>query len=40
MEVIKIRRTTSSKVLHDKAFSIDKNPTYDGYQRKLASKLF
>ena len=40
MEVLKIRRTTSGKVLHDKAFSIDKNPTYDGYQRKLASKLF
>ena len=40
MEVLKIRRTTSGKVLHVKAFSIDKNPTYDGYQRELASKVF
>ena len=30
-------RTTSDKVLRDKAFSIAKNPKYDGYQRGLAS---
>ena len=31
------RRTASDKVLHDKAFNNDKNPTYDGYQRGLAA---
>ena len=31
------RRTVSAKILHDKAFSIAKNPKYDGYQRGLAS---
>ena len=29
------RRTASDKVLKDKAFSIAKNPKYDGYQRGL-----
>ena len=29
------RRTTSKKVLRDKAFNIAKNPKYDGYQRGL-----
>ena len=29
------RRTTSDKILHDKAFNIAKNPKYDGYQRGL-----
>ena len=29
------RRTASDKVLRDKAFSIAKNPKYDGYQRGL-----
>ena len=33
------RRTASDKVLHDKAFNIDKNPKYDG-QRGLASMVF
>ena len=27
------RRTASDKILRDKAFSIAKNPKYDGYQR-------
>ena len=27
------KRTASDKFLRDKAFSIDKNPKYDGYQR-------
>ena len=31
------RRTVSDKILHDKAFNIDKTPKYDGYQRNLAS---
>ena len=30
------RRTAADKVLREKAFSIDKNPGYDGYQRDLA----
>ena len=34
------RRTVSDKVLRDKAFSIPKNPTYDGYQRGLASVVY
>ena len=29
------RRTTSDKILRDKAFNIAKNPKYDGYQRGL-----
>ena len=33
------RRTASDKVLRDKAFNIAKNPTYDGYQRGLASMV-
>ena len=31
------KRTAADKVLRDKAFNIDKNPKYDGYQRGLAS---
>ena len=31
------RRTASDKILRDKAFNIDKNLKYDGYQRGLAS---
>ena len=31
------RRTGSDKVLGDKAFSINKNPKYDRYQRGLTS---
>ena len=34
------RRTTSDKVLRDKAFDITKNPKYDGYQRRLASTVY
>ena len=34
------RRTTSDKVLRDKAFNIAKNPKYDGYQRRLASIVY
>ena len=30
----------SDKVLRDKAFNIDKNPKYDGYQRGLASMVY
>ena len=29
------RRTASDKELHDKAFTIAKNPNYDGHQRGL-----
>ena len=32
-------RTASDKVLRDKAFNIDKNPKYDGYQTGLASMV-
>ena len=31
------RRTTSDKILRDKAFNIAKYPKYVGYQRPLAS---
>ena len=34
------RRTASDKVLRDKAFSIAKNPKYDGYQRGLSSMVY
>ena len=34
------RRTQSDKVLRDKAFQIASNPKYDGYQRRLASKVY
>ena len=34
------RRTTSAKVLRDKAFNIAKNRKYDGYQRGLASIVY
>ena len=34
------RRTALDKVLRDKAFSIAKNPKYDGYQRGLASMVY
>ena len=33
------RRTASEKILRDKAFSIAKNPKYDGYQRGLAPTI-
>ena len=34
------KRTTSDKVLRDKAFNIAENPKYDGYQRGLASMVY
>ena len=34
------RRTTSDKILRDKAFNIAKNPRYDGYQWELASMVY
>ena len=34
------RRTQPDKVLNDKAFEIANNPKYDGYQRRLASKVY
>ena len=34
------RRTGSDKILRDKAFSIAKNPKYDGYQRGIASMVY
>ena len=34
------RRTTSDKVLRDKAFNIARNLKYDGYQRGLASMVY
>ena len=34
------RRRASDKVLRDKAFSIAKNPKYDGYQIGLASTVY
>ena len=33
-------RTSSDKVLGDKAFNIAKNPKYDGYQRGLPSMIY
>ena len=34
------RKTAAGKVLCDKAFNIDKNPKYNGYQRGLASMVY
>ena len=34
------RRTSSDKILRDKAFNIAKNPKYDGYQRGFASMVY
>ena len=34
------RRTASDKILRDEAFTIAKNPKYDGYQRELASMIY
>ena len=34
------RRTASDKILHNKAFNIDKNPKYDRYQRSFASMIY
>ena len=35
-----MNRTTSDKVLRDKAYDIASNPEYDGYQRGLASMVY
>ena len=34
------RRTTSDKILRDKAFNIAKNPKYNKYQKGLASMVY
>ena len=34
------RITASDKVLHNKVFTIAKNPNYDGYQCALASVVY
>ena len=34
------RRTFADKVLRDKAFSIAKDPKYDGYERGLVSIVY
>ena len=34
------RRTTSDKILRDKAFNLAQNPKYDGYQCGLASMVY
>ena len=34
------KRIQSDKVLKDKAFEIENNPKYDGYQRGLASMVY
>ena len=33
-------RRAANKILRDKAFSIAKNPKYDGYQRRLPSIVY
>ena len=35
-----LRKTSSHKVLRDKAFNIARNPNYDGYQRGLTSIVY
>ena len=34
------RRTTSDKILRDKAFNIAKNPKYDGYQGRIVLMVY
>ena len=34
------KRTDSDKVLRDKPFKIASNPTYNGYERGLASMVY
>ena len=34
------KRTVADKILKNKAFDIDKDPKYDGYQRGLASMVY
>ena len=40
MEILKIWKTASDKILRDNAFNIAKNPRYDEYQRGLASMVY
>ena len=42
MEILKIQQEEQLliKILKDKAFNIDKNPKYEGYQRGLASMVY
>ena len=42
MEILKDRkrRTASDQILRDEAFTIAKNPKYDGYQRGLPSMVY
>ena len=35
-----VKRTQSDKVIRDKAFKIESDPKYDGYQRGLASMIY
>ena len=35
-----VKRTQLDKILRDKAFNVAKNPSYDGYQRGLASMVY
>ena len=35
-----IKRTAADKILRNRAFNIDKDPKYDGYQRGLASMVY
>ena len=35
-----VKRTQSDKFLKDKAFKIESDPKYDGYQRGLASMVY
>ena len=35
-----LKRTSSGKLLRNKAFNIAKNPKYDGYQRGLVSMIY
>ena len=34
------RRTTSDKILRDKAFNIAKNPNHDGYHHRIATMVY
>ena len=40
LEEIHFLRTTSDRVLHDKAFNIARNLKYDQYQDELASMVY
>ena len=35
-----LKRTSSGKLLRNKAFNIAKNPKYDGYKRGLVSMIY